>query len=591
VQFFSVIAIVAVLPVLIVGSVSVINATNGTTDIASKLMSQISNNVNLQFTQMYSDIDNILLEIASSDLLKRYFSRSDDLYETYRVHEWIAGNRQLSYAFERFKFIDGVFLVSAASGGDYRYLNSSAETVDYKNGNLAITSGFAECHGGALSTRISVSPFSSVAGGTLPYISFIRGVYENGEIVGFAIIDINAANLYRLWQSSGQESVAVWVVNSDGAFVYHEDNGLIGTASEFTDGGLPQKSSSGNLTRDINGEEWFIVYNVTSKNNVFVLTGMPLRLLNAPAGNIKHVVLLSCATAIVSALIIGLMLIKSILNPALKLHKRVSEFEPGNFVPIEDKFPDNEIGKLASAYNLMTSKINDMIEQVYNATLEKNRHTLDMHRAELQALQTQINPHFIYNTLSAINAHAILSENFEIQEIVDALGGLLRYSLKQMWKMTTLADEINQIRLYFKIQAYRYPSMPKIDIDIKGFEGFMTARLVLQPLAENIFTHAFPDGIKDGDKIEIRARGDGERLVISVADNGIGMGEESVSNVYDLEHKPEFGGIGLKNVHRRVQLTFGEGYGLKITANPGGGTIVKIILPLTGNKNGENYYA
>lgn len=141
---------------------------------------------------------------------------------------------------------------------------------------------------------------------------------------------------------------------------------------------------------------------------------------------------------------ISLLLVKLILQPALILRDYVSNFSKGKFEVITQEFPQNEIGELADAYNSMARKISEMIEQVYNAEIEKSKHALAVKQAELHAMQMQITPHFIYNTLSTVSAHAIMIDNAAIQDMVNSLSSLMRYSLGKVWIPTTVEEEPNK---------------------------------------------------------------------------------------------------------------------------------------------------
>ena len=160
-----------------------------------------------------------------------------------------------------------------------------------------------------------------------------------------------------------------------------------------------------------------------------------------------------------------------------------------------------------------------------------------------------------------------------------SLSSLLRYSLGKIWETTTLENEIQQAKCYFKIQSKRHEYMPQIDININGYENCKTTRLFLQPLLENIFLHAFPKGITDTDRIWILAHSDDGKLFVDISDNGIGMDEN-----YLQEKNTTGKHIGLFNVHRRIQLEFGTEYGCSIHKNSFGGTTITVCFP-DFNKN------
>ena len=209
---------------------------------------------------------------------------------------------------------------------------------------------------------------------------------------------------------------------------------------------------------------------------------------------------------------------------------------------------------------------------------------IQLRKTEFLVLQSQINPHFLYNTLDAITWLAESGEQETVVKMVGSLSEFFRSSLNHGKDIVTVAEDVHHIRSYLEIQQVRYQDILKYTIDVPDEYGdILIPKLTLQPLVENALYH----GIKNkrgGGSIQITAHEEDDDLVLTVTDDGVGMDEERLRQVRDgiREKAPEEKGIyGLYNVNERIRLHFGEDYGISIESRPGGGTESRIRLPLT----------
>lgn len=265
------------------------------------------------------------------------------------------------------------------------------------------------------------------------------------------------------------------------------------------------------------------------------------------------------------------------------LMKRVQQ---GNLnVTFEVKNRD-EIGLLGVNFNLMLKRINQLIYEVYSMRLRKNK-------AEMESLQNQINPHFIYNTLESIRMTASFNEDHEVADMIYILAKQLRYGInRDTDKPVSLREEIEHLELYMKLQNFRFSDRFALQIEVEKapYWEYPLLRMMLQPIVENAIIHGLDD-LEDGGRIIIRARPLDGQFLIEIEDNGIGMdasalnalrervGVSSDGGAYAELHEDRGGGIGLRNVHQRIQLHYGEHYGVRIDSEPGVGTTVTLALP------------
>jgi len=274
---------------------------------------------------------------------------------------------------------------------------------------------------------------------------------------------------------------------------------------------------------------------------------------------------------------VNLHLSERISVPIKTLERAVKELEAGREEVDIDVSGPYEIERLGHSIRSMVSTMRHLMDDIIEQEAQKRR-------SELDVLQSQINPHFLYTTLDSV---VWMTENGRTDEailMVTSLARFFRISLSRGSNIIPIADELEHARHYLTIQKMRYKNKFSAVIAAEdGVEGLYTIKLIVQPILENAIYHgmAYADG--DGE-ITVRARRDGEDVVIEVADNGPGMPEETVERLLDQSYAAAPGtkgsGIGLRNVHQRIRLTFGEEYGLAIHSEPDAGTTVCIRLPV-----------
>ncbi|MBB6729808.1 cache domain-containing sensor histidine kinase [Cohnella zeiphila] len=228
----------------------------------------------------------------------------------------------------------------------------------------------------------------------------------------------------------------------------------------------------------------------------------------------------------------------------------------------------DEFGYIASALNEMAENIDDLIRKVYVAGLEKKE-------AELRVLQSQINPHLLYNALSSITKMAKLNRNEDIHDMALGLAKFYRLTLNEGKDIIAIDREIEQIKAYIDIQRIRHGDRFSVSYDLDPSAlGRKTIKLILQPFVENAFEHALFRGRLN---IRIAVRREGERIVFRVIDDGAGIAPETLSQIMgEGEVRP---GYGIRNVDERIKLQFGDEYGVTIASRPGIGTGVRILIP------------
>ncbi len=258
----------------------------------------------------------------------------------------------------------------------------------------------------------------------------------------------------------------------------------------------------------------------------------------------------------------------------------------------DEQGPDDRSHAHGGAMTSHLASLGSLLAQLKASTDRELATKVMRKQAEIEALQSQINPHFLYNTLEAIRGQALVEGVDEIADMTEALSAFFRYSVSQRGSIVTLDDEFKSVDNYFAIQQYRFGdkfNLVKLLDDDADLLKYRLPKLTLQPIVENAIYHGLEARIGKG-SITIRVTVTNQRLVINVVDNGIGIEKSRLDEIngqlsQGFEYSPEnqavaSRGIAMVNVHQRIQLNFGDSYGLWVYSTPGLGTDVEIGLPL-----------
>ena len=290
------------------------------------------------------------------------------------------------------------------------------------------------------------------------------------------------------------------------------------------------------------------------------------------------------------ALLLGILISNYIVLPIQKLSSYSKKISQGDLDIREvDMDSTDEIGDLSRAYNHMGRSIKDYVERIKEkANIEKKLHEEEravmqmeqlLQQAKLEALQAKINPHFLFNTLNVISRTAFFEEAHETMDLIQMLSKIFRYQLKRAGEKITLAEEKVLIADYLKLQSVRFKDRLKYEIDIPPNIDVCIPVLTLQPLVENAITHGFGFRIEGG-SIKIRAYEDGEKVIIEVSDNGVGIDKELVEKINSDDNLNETNGpsIGIRNVRDRFLMAFPNRSKFIVESERSVGTTVRMII-------------
>lgn len=434
----------------------------------------------------------------------------------------------------------------------------------------------------------------------------IRG-YSSYDVKGILAIEFHEQQLTELWrQMDLGEQGFFFILDSEGEVIYAPDSKPMNALLQ-TD--IPERIVQGNEERmiaEVAGSERMIIARKSAYSGWSMAITMPLAELRVPIANIRSTTILVGVITLIFALVLAVRFGRSIVRPIRTLRNGMRETERGNWQLIQVAPREDEIGGLVHSYNRMVGRLSEMIERVYDAELKEKQTQLELQniqlerqKAEFQALQLQINPHFLYNTLETINCYAIVQDSDDISEMVEAMAFMLRYSVQTNLEESTIVNELNHVRNYMIILKHRIGREFELEVLIApDLLLERTVRLTLQPVVENVFQHAFESGIEPHHYIRINAWHEEEKLFISVRDNGAGISEKRLeklrqrlreNRLADDDAQPwkaRRSGIGILNVHRRIQMVYGDEYGILMDSKEGSGSTITIVMP-RDNKRGE----
>ena len=332
------------------------------------------------------------------------------------------------------------------------------------------------------------------------------------------------------------------------------------------------------------GEQYIVSRKLFSGGEFEVFHILSLREIGIYTRTLPIITSLAAIAAIIATIIVAHIISSRVTDGINLLIKGIRSFADGDLKsPIQVKSQD-EIGYLALEISKMADSINTLITNIYDAELKKRKAETNALQFEYSALESKINPHFIYNTLESVNSLAKLRGLDDISQIVCLLGTLLRDNINSTVDIIPLEREIENISKYLQIQKLAYSE--KFDIHIiieEKAKQAMVPKFILQPLVENALYHGILVSTKHGN-LFLNASYHEENLIIILHDDGAGMNSEKLNELlnYEFEPKTVIGThtkIGVRAVDKRLKILYGDKYGLRIQSEENSGTTVKLIMP------------
>ncbi|MEK5239000.1 histidine kinase [Paenibacillus sp. FSL L8-0470] len=408
----------------------------------------------------------------------------------------------------------------------------------------------------------------------------VRSIYEPIlEPLGTLIFQIDFQKLVeRHFRPASSTATELFVI-SDSVVLYRPAAESI---QSFDAGAIALTGNYGSFVQQIAGKSYFLAYKQSQATGWKYISLIPYDDVFQEKKALRNTIWLIAALLVVIACSISYLFAKRFTRPINQLARQMRSAEKGNFsaslLDIRAASQMDEIGYLHKRFNSMIRNIEQLIDENYKKQIV-------IKDTEYRALQAQINPHFLYNTLNSINWMARMRSDEVISTMVESLSQLLRGAMDNKRTMVTVREEIELINSYMYIQKVRYGKRIDFRVDIPSDAlDSQIPKFALQPIVENAVYHAV-DQMAGVCHITIHSEttGNGEELVFVVSDDGPGVDKIYLESLRSLDYEAKGTGIGLRNIHERLQLAFGEGYGIGIESEISKGTSVRITIPRGGN--------
>lgn len=404
----------------------------------------------------------------------------------------------------------------------------------------------------------------------------VRNFTGSGNREGVVFIDLNYSAISELCdQNSIGSKGYVFLLDQDGNVVYHPQQQQLYNELQTENIDLVMNTDKETLM-DGSGDNAKIYTISRSEKTGWTVVGCTnVAELLKDSKKARSIYVLVAAILVIVALVLSNLIARNITRPLQQLRDSMARVQEGDFRAAEvEVISRNEVGSLTRSFNVMTSRIQELMKQNIYEQQQKRK-------SELKALQSQINPHFLYNTLDSIIWMAEGKKNEEVVVMTASLARLLRQSISNEEEQVPIGQEVEYARSYLTIQKMRYKDKLEFQIQVDAqIMGVPIIKLVLQPLIENAIYHGLK--YKEGKGLLIvRGYREGENAVIQIKDNGAGMDEQTLSHIFE-KHKVNYrsNGVGVYNVQKRLQLYYGMDYGITYSSRQGEGTTASIVIPM-----------
>ena len=411
-------------------------------------------------------------------------------------------------------------------------------------------------------------------------VTLSRGItieYPGGFRSYISVVDMNFSIIEEVCSQVelGRRGY-IYIVDGEGQIIYHPQQQIIYAGLKDENIQKALFSETGSYLEKLNGESRSTVIMDVGTSGWKMVGVSYVDEIIQNRRNLSNIVIVILLFGIAFIIVASIFISYKISQPIKRLEHQMNRVERGDFnVENLEVKGEDEVKKLTRSFNLMIARIRQLMTQIIAEQEAKRNY-------ELKALQAQINPHFLYNTLDSIIWMNENKNHEGVSAMTAALAKLFRISLSRGKEIISVSDEIEHAVSYLAIQKMRYKNKFEFTIDLPGeLSGYSTLKLIIQPIIENAIYHGI-NKIPDKGLIDIKVKKEGQILVYSVADNGYGISGDRLETIFTSESTSKHSsGVGLKNVNERIKLYYGDEYGISIESEAEVGTTVFIRIPIT----------
>jgi len=535
-------------------------------DISSQTLEQANTTLGYIFQNAIKSSNIVSSNRFVHDALLKH--RSD-----YDYNEQIDDFNQLKDYLTSIQFDQNVYRIRLYTEGETLYSNENVNLFSlHQIRNSELYKEAVELNGQLFWTM----PYTFKYGGfddTQRILSGIRVVinrYAYGEFIGLLSVDILVKDI--------EEILSRYTFQNNGSFyIVDRGNRVIASSGHIA---MPVRLPDNEKTwqKDVlpNGDTMLTSYRWIPYTSWKIVSVIPISTILEPNYDLRNYTFAVMLILAMSAYCFAVLISGSLVKRIRRLMKTMRSAEKGDLSVKADVSGRDEIGELEEKYNYMLEKINELADERYKIGKESKH-------AELRALQAQINPHFLYNTLELITCKALNYRASDVVDLINLLAKFYRLSLSNGRDIIPIRDELAHIETYVNIQNQRFEQLIQLEIDVdEKILDYSILKLVLQPIVENSILHGIMEKENPSGTVRIVGRfeqGD-QNILLIVTDDGVGMIDERLQSILTkAEARNDGNGFAIVNVQRRLQIHYGDSYGLTYRSEPGLGTTVEVRLP------------
>lgn len=592
-KFMILFCLLITIPFFVIGIITYQKYSAGVERNTSELTYQLVDQMNVSLDRYVKEIERLTLMPLYDESIMRILKNHRDPVskspyltsdETSKMNLFIS-----SLAFDRAE-IESIAIYTN-DGSIFSNLDQSVNTRWQESPGFAWMDDVKEKDGGLVILPPHVSDYYVAPKTVISIARVIREPYTN-KTLGMIKVDLTPRGLESILSSAtlaGSGRIAI--TDREGRLLFaSEGSGSEGkhaadvvdhfaTDAETSGAEAAHGGSQGDTLSSASTESDYTGLRVTAM--------MSLRELRKEARELSQFTLIVSVIALAAACALAVLSAGKLVKPIAHLHAKMRQVKRGQFQERAVVSSNDEIGQLTEGFNAMIGEIDRLVKEVYETRLRERE-------SELSALQSQIHPHFLYNTLEMMNMLALQGNGAQLSVIATSLGKLLRYTVDKKERQVFLQDELRFVESYLQIQALRLGDALKASVRVdSSYDRCIVPKLMLQPLVENVIEHAMGANPVN---LRITAQVDIDDLIVTVRDDGIGMSLERIARLEVEMNEPErvrlaagspqgsFGrvqkGFALRNVHQRIRLLHGEPYGITIDQSVQQGAAFHIRLPI-----------
>lgn len=544
--------LVSLIPVIVLGSFSYKQMRElliaREINVLEESLNQACNTLEYKIDSYFNVMDHI---IWNQDLLDSLDKRYDNNYEMY-----------ISYR----DIIEPLFMTSRSLHKEINDITIYTDNPMNPHGNMVRPlSDICDlpCFDNSLSTTLPQLTVSK-SDNQLNIMRQLYGFYL--EYTHIISLNIDYDHTFDSLSSLFDESYGIIILDENKDLIYEFHN-FPDTKANYA---LTKNSLVEKLNKDILANDYVFDSRILEASNWTSYLYRPIQVVSGPANKITLIVFTIIICCIIIILFVSYYLSSVLVRPLERLSNNMQQIESGDLtITVTDNSKD-EIGHLIRSFGQMVNQLKYLIDEVYKGKITQQEY-------EMKALQSQINPHFFYNSLSLINSKAIMAGEEDISQMTQFLSTFYRTTLNKGKSIISIEDEWTNVVSYIHIQRMMHSNSFDAYYEIdENILNYTMPNLVLQPLVENAIEHGLDHKLTSGRAIlNISGKQSDGNIVFLVSDNGPGMEAGLLENILNEETS----GYGVQNVHRRIQLYYGENYGLSYDSSPDKGTRVTLTIP------------